>query len=158
MLRVRRTSVAVAAVLCALRNINRLQDQGWLLNELLKIGVVQTEHLCEINHLRGKLLAVFYKNFPHLAPDVLPDMSTPTYDPRAATQSPTGVADIFAGGVSSQASSRCASPTMMPGVVTPPNVAGSPVCFSAAAAATCSNAAAAARDDGAATFGGGLAH
>lgn len=79
-------NVATAAVLCGLNNIGRKnEDEYWLMNELnthCNIGSTTLDQM-EIETIRTKLTAVFYKNFPHLKPVV---------DTRGV--SPTGV-DAF---------------------------------------------------------------
>ena len=111
-IRCSKINVAVAAVLCGLQNIGRSQfDEGWLVSELQNyvfVGVTQADQ-AEIQLVRQKLSAVFYKNFPHLAPKVT--STTLAVDTRAL--SPTGV-DAFP-------SSRSSSP-----VCNVPGSTGSP--------------------------------
>ena len=97
-----RINVAVAAILCGLQNIGQVQQQeAWLVEELQRHCNVGTtrEDQQEITAVRHKLQAIFYKNFPHLAP---PSAVPPQSDSDQRALSPTGV-DAFP-------SSRSSSP------------------------------------------------
>ena len=91
--------MAVAAVLCSLVNIGRPQDVYPILCQMRQLGVVTESQESEISAIRFKLLEVFYKNFPHLRPNVANAVGR--------SDSPTSVSAVFA-------QSRCASPAPPP--------------------------------------------